>query len=103
MQSISACQVLDKAASGIKSAFDEAERQLISAQDDVKKAKRDCKRKMELECDNCRDLKCKQAEEDCKDFLDDAGKWIENAGKTTRKLSLITRNLGRYHVLTGNL
>ena len=31
---------------------------------------------MSLKCDKCRDLKCKQAERNCKGFLDAAGKWI---------------------------
>ena len=48
---------------------------------------------MELECDNCRDLKCRQAEDDCKDFLDDAGNWISNAGETVGMLNLMTSGL----------
>ena len=31
---------------------------------------------MSLECDNCKNLKCKEAEENCKGHLDAAGKWI---------------------------
>ena len=46
------------------------------ARESVVKAKEDCKRKMSLKCDNCKSLKCKQAEKDCKGFLDAAGKWI---------------------------
>ena len=39
-------------------------------------AKEDCKRQMSLKCDNCKNLKCKEAEENCKGHLDVAGKWI---------------------------
>ena len=38
--------------------------------------KDNCGRKMQLKCDNCRTLKCKEAESGCKGFLDKAGKWI---------------------------
>lgn len=31
---------------------------------------------MSLKCDRCKDLKCRQAERNCKGFLDAAGKWI---------------------------
>ena len=31
---------------------------------------------MALKCDNCKKLKCAQAERNCKGFLDAAGKWI---------------------------
>ncbi len=31
---------------------------------------------MTLKCDNCKKLKCAQAERNCKGFLDAAGKWI---------------------------
>ena len=31
---------------------------------------------MSLKCDRCKDLKCKQAERNCKGFLDKVGKWI---------------------------
>lgn len=63
----------------MKGAFDEAQKKLRGAQDHVKRKKEDCKRKMSLKCDRCRDLKCKKAENDCKGFLDKAGKWIGGA------------------------
>ena len=36
----------------------------------------ECKRKMQLKCDDCMDLKCKEAERGCKGFLNDAAEWI---------------------------
>ena len=43
---------------------------------------------MSLKCDRCKDLKCKQAERNCKGFLDKVGKWIGGvvnaAGNTFR-------------------
>ena len=69
-------QALDAAADAVDKAFKEAQAQLRSAQDKVIKAKEDCKRKMSLKCENCRNLKCRQAEKNCKGFLDAAGKWI---------------------------
>ena len=41
---------------------------------------------MQLNCDNCKSLKCKQAEDDCKGFMDAAGKWI---GKALSSVSLV--------------
>ena len=69
-------QALDAAAKAVDGAFKEAQKQLRSAQDKVIGAKEDCKRKMSLKCDNCKNLKCAQAEKNCKGFLDAAGKWI---------------------------
>eukprot|EP00795_Rhopilema_esculentum_P012584 gene12584-3284_t len=44
---------------------------------------------MQLKCQNCYSLKCKQAEDNCKGFLDKAGKWIGGvinaAGKWIKK------------------
>lgn len=70
---------MDEAAAAVKGAFDEAQRKLRGAQDDVRRKKEECKRKMSLKCDRCRDLKCKKAQNDCKGFLDKAGKWIGGA------------------------
>jgi hypothetical protein len=80
---------LDEAASAVKGAFEEAQRKLRSAQDHVKRKKEECKRKMSLKCDRCRDLKCKKAENDCKGFLDKAGKWIGGAINTVGTLRLL--------------
>ncbi|XP_068704515.1 uncharacterized protein [Montipora foliosa] len=67
---------LDQAAKSVKAAFDAAEQELANARQSVINAKEDCKRKMSLKCDNCRTLKCMEAERDCKGKLDAAGKWI---------------------------
>lgn len=72
-------QALDEAAAAVKGAFDAAQRRLRGAQEDVKRKKEECKRKMSLKCDRCRSLKCKKAQNDCKGFLDKAGKWIGGA------------------------
>lgn len=42
---------------------------------------------MSLKCDNCKSLKCKQAEKNCKGFLDDAGKWIGGVVDAAGKFS----------------
>ena len=60
----------------MKAAFDAAEQELANARQSVINAKEDCKRKMSLKCDNCKSLKCMEAERDCKGKLDAAGKWI---------------------------
>ena len=67
---------MDEAAKSVRAAFDVAEKTLSDAREAVVRAKEDCKRKMQLKCDNCKSLKCKQAENNCKGFLDAAGKWI---------------------------
>ena len=69
-------QALDAAAKAVKGAFDEAQRRLSDARNAVIREKENCKRKMTLKCDNCKKLKCAQAERNCKGFLDAAGKWI---------------------------
>ena len=69
-------QALDEAAKSVKAAFDAAEKELADARQSIINAKEDCKRKMSLKCDNCKNLKCKEAERNCKGFLDAAGKWI---------------------------
>jgi len=69
-------QALDEAAKAVRAAFDAAEKELRDARQSVIDAKEDCKRKMSLKCDNCKDLKCKEAANNCKNFLDAAGKWI---------------------------
>ena len=69
-------QALDEAAKAVQATFDAAEKELRNAREAVVEAKEDCKRKMSLECDNCKNLKCKEAEENCKGHLDAAGKWI---------------------------
>jgi len=70
---------LDEAAKAVKAAFDAAEKSLQDAQKAVTEKKEECKRKLELKCDNCKSLKCKQAQDDCKGFMDAAGKWIGKA------------------------
>ena len=67
---------MDEAAKAVQATFDAAEKELRNAREAVVEAKEDCKRKMSLECDNCKNLKCKEAEENCKGHLDAAGKWI---------------------------
>ena len=69
-------QALDAAAKAVKGAFDKAQRRLSDARNAVIREKENCKRKMTLKCDNCKKLKCAQAERNCKGFLDAAGKWI---------------------------
>ena len=69
-------QALDEAAKAVKGAFDSAQQELASARQSVIEKKEECKRKMSLKCDKCKDLKCKEAQRNCKGFLDDAGKWI---------------------------
>ena len=75
----------------MKGAFDEAQKKLAEAREAVIREKENCKRKMALKCDNCKKLKCAQAERDCKGFLDSAGKWIggavNSAGKTYYSLT----------------
>ena len=70
---------MDEAAKAVRAAFDAAEKSLQDAQKAVTEKKEECKRKLELKCDNCKSLKCKQAEDDCKGFMDAAGKWIGKA------------------------
>ena len=70
---------MDEAAKAVRAAFDAAEKSLQDAQRDVIEKKEECKKKLELKCDNCKSLKCKQAEDDCKGFMDAAGKWIGKA------------------------
>ncbi|XP_068704567.1 uncharacterized protein [Montipora foliosa] len=82
---------LDQAAKSVKAAFDAAKQKLASARQSVINAKEDCKRKMSLKCDNCKSLKCKEAENNCKGFLDAAGKWISKnvlseVGKSVKKV-----------------
>ena len=60
----------------MRAAFDAAQEELANARKAVVEEKEECKRKMSLKCDNCKDLKCKEAEKNCKGFLDAAGKWI---------------------------
>ena len=69
-------KALDEAAKAVRAAFDAAQRELANARQAVIDAKEECKRKMSLKCDNCKNLKCKEAEKNCKGFLDAAGKWI---------------------------
>lgn len=73
---VSFSQALDQAAKSVKAVFDAAQKELADARQSVINAKQDCIRKMSLKCDNCKNLKCKEAEENCKGFLDAAGKWI---------------------------
>ena len=58
---------------------DAAEKSLQDAQRAVIEKKEECIKKLELGCDSCKSLKCKQAEDDCKGFMDAAGKWIGKA------------------------
>ena len=69
-------QALDEAAKSVRAAFDAGEKALADARQSVINAKEDCKRKMSLKCDNCKNLKCKEAESNCQGHLDDAGKFI---------------------------
>ncbi|KAJ7381185.1 hypothetical protein OS493_004785 [Desmophyllum pertusum] len=82
-------EALDAAAKSVKAAFDAAKKSLQDAQNAVLEKKAECKRKMSLKCDNCKNLKCKQAKDNCKGFLDAAGKWIggvvDAAGKWVKK------------------
>lgn len=104
-------QALDDAAKAVKKAFDDAKAKLQDARKAVVEKKAECKRKMSLKCDRCRDLKCKQAERNCKGFLDAAGKWIggvvnaagmlilewcrKKIAKTALKLSVYTKRTVR--------
>lgn len=72
----------------MRAAFDAAEKSLQDAQQAVLEEKENCKRAMSLKCDNCKNLKCKKAEDDCKGFMDAAGKWI---GKALSSVSDISR------------
>ena len=44
---------------------------------------------MTLKCDNCKKLKCAQAERNCKGFLDAAGKWIGGVVNAAGKSNLV--------------
>ena len=70
---------MDKAAKAVRAAFDAAKKSLQDAQKAVTEKKEECIRKLELKCDECKSLKCKQAEDDCKDFMNAAGKWTSKA------------------------
>lgn len=48
---------------------------------------------MSLKCDRCKDLKCRQAERNCKGFLDAAGKWIGGVVNAAGRATCI-RNQG---------
>ena len=72
---------MKKAADAVKGAFDAAQKTLRSAQDHVIQKKEECKRKMTLECDNCRKLKCKKAQDDCNAFFARVGKWFKDTAK----------------------
>ena len=84
-------KALDAAAKAVKGAFDEAQKKLAEAREAVIREKENCKRKMALKCDNCKKLKCAQAERNCKGFLDKAGKWIggvvNSVGKSCQRYS----------------
>ena len=71
----------------MKGAFDSAQKALSDARNDVVAKKEKCKRDLQLKCDNCKKLKCREAENNCKGFLDKAGKWIggvvDKAGRLT--------------------
>lgn len=60
----------------MKGAFEAAQKSLSDARRKVIGAKEDCKRKMSLKCDKCKNLKCQQATRNCKGALDKFGKWI---------------------------
>ncbi|CAH3028156.1 unnamed protein product [Porites evermanni] len=84
-------EALDEAAKAVQATFDAAEKELRNAREAVVEAKEDCKRQMSLKCDNCKNLKCKEAEENCKGHLDAAGKWISKnilapVGKAVKKV-----------------
>ena len=75
----------------MKGAFDSAQKSLQDARNDVVAKKAQCKRELQLKCDKCKELKCKQAEKDCKGFLDKAGKWIGGAVDDTGRLTFSWR------------
>ena len=94
----------------MKGAFDAAQKQLQNARNDVVAKKEQCKRELQLKCDKCKELKCKEAENNCKGFLDKAGKWIggvvDKVGRSVN-VSMETRRvncgvaIGQWrHVLT---
>ena len=74
---------MKKAADAVKGAFDAAERRLRSAREDVMQKKEECRQKMDLECDRCRDLKCKKAKDDCKEFYNSIGSFLKDSGEET--------------------
>ena len=86
-------QALDDAAKAVKAAFDAAQKKLQDARNAVVEKKAECKRKMSLKCDRCKDLKCRQAERNCKGFLDAAGKWIGGVVNAAGRATCI-RNQG---------
>jgi len=73
---LSSHQALDAAAKAVKGAFEEAQAKLSSARQSVIQKKEECKQKMSLKCDRCKDMKCKEATRNCKGALDKFGKWI---------------------------
>lgn len=69
-------KLIDDVVAAIRGVFDKAKEELGKARRAVIEKREECKRKMQLKCDNCKKLKCAQAERNCKGFLDKAGKWI---------------------------
>ncbi|KAK3701098.1 hypothetical protein QZH41_015878, partial [Actinostola sp. cb2023] len=96
--------LLDAAAKAVKGAFEAAQKELGNARRTVIEKKAECKRKMSLKCDKCKDLKCKQAETNCKGALDKFGKWIGGvvnaAGqwvvKTVKKIGKAFQAVGNF-------
>ncbi|KAK3707600.1 hypothetical protein QZH41_017862 [Actinostola sp. cb2023] len=94
----------DAAAKAVKGAFEAAQKELGNARRTVIEKKAECKRKMSLKCDKCKDLKCKQAETNCKGALDKFGKWIGGvvnaAGqwvvKTVKKIGKAFQAVGNF-------
>lgn len=87
---------MDEAAKAVRAAFDAAEKSLQDAQRAVIEKKEECIKKLELGCDNCKSLKCKQAEDDCKGFMDAAGKWI---GKALAPVSECPKGEGVFQIM----
>eukprot|EP00794_Sanderia_malayensis_P009954 gene9954-10974_t len=87
---------IENARKAVNKAFKSAQRTLNEKIEDVKRAKRKCKEKLQLKCKNCHTLKCKQAKDNCKGYINiakkwiggainTAGRWFKSAGKTIVK------------------
>lgn len=94
---------MDEAAKAVKGAFDAAQKLLQDARNDVIAEKEECKRRMSLKCDKCKQLKCRQAERDCKGFLDAAGKWIGGVVDAAGILEYLWKLYSIYFRLIGTI
>ncbi|XP_047124114.1 uncharacterized protein LOC101237974 isoform X1 [Hydra vulgaris] len=94
---------IERARKAVNDAFIYAQKKLLSAVEDVKAAKIKCKEKLKIDCANCYALKCREAQNNCKNFLDSAGKWIGGqfnkfgqwVASTARKIGDGMANIGR--------